>query len=126
MTVFDRTAVRRLESDTQSPEFVHSLLTTYRRMLDERVGRIRDALDQGDVDRALDAAHSLRVSSIMTGLSETAEVASGVTEALRAGDLGSAREHGILLPAAAERASAALGDYLDEDVPAQESTDSIR
>lgn len=126
MTVFDDTAVRRLESDTQSKEFVHSLLTTYRRMLDDRVARIGDALESGDVERALDAAHSLRVSSVMTGLSEMAEVAAGVTDALRAGDLGDAREHGTLLPAAADRASAALGDYLDEDVRAQESTDSIR
>ncbi|MGA8846774.1 MAG: Hpt domain-containing protein [Nocardioides sp.] len=126
MTVFDESAVRRLESDTQSVEFVHSLVSTYRRMLDDRVARILDALEQADTDRALDAAHSLRVSSIMTGLVETAEIATGVTEALRAADLGRAREHGALLPDAAVRAAAALSEYLDEDAHAQESTDSIR
>lgn len=126
MTVFDESAVRRLESDTQSVEFVHSLVSTYRRMLDDRVARILDALEQSDTDRALDAAHSLRVSSIMTGLVETAEIATGVTDALRAADLGSAREHGAQLPQAARRASSALAEYLDEDTHAQESTDSIR
>ncbi|WP_323794477.1 Hpt domain-containing protein [Nocardioides sp.] len=126
MTVFDVSALRRLEGDTQSPEFVHSLVGTYRRMLDDRVTRILEALEQADSDRALDAAHSLRVSSIMTGLVEIADVATGVADALRAADLGSARKAGSSLRAAAERAAAALTAYLDEDLHAQESTDSIR
>ena len=126
--VFDASAVRRLEADTQSRAFVRSLVDTYCRMLGTRVDRIVEAVAVPDPDSALDAAHSLRVSSVMTGAVELAELSSDVVDAVRAGDLSAARETADLLPDAADRAREALGSYLlDEPAPAaQGSTDSIR
>ena len=43
MTIFDPSAVRRLEVDTESPPFVRSLVDTYQRMLTPRVERLVDA-----------------------------------------------------------------------------------
>jgi hypothetical protein len=135
MTVFDPSATRRLETDTQSRAFVHSLVDTYRRMLETRVERILgalgtadagDAADVADVAMALDAAHSLRVSSVMTGTVELAELSAGIVECLHEDDLAAARAGGRQLPAAADRAREALDDYLGQPAATQGSTDSIR
>lgn len=126
MTVFDPSATRRLETDTQSCAFVHSLVDTYREMLETRVERIVAALAATDVVAALDAAHSLRVSSVMTGTTELAELSAGIVDGLREDDLAAARTGGEQLPAAADRAREALDDYLGQPAATQESTDSIR
>lgn len=129
MNVFDPSALRRLESDTQSRAFVHTLVDTYQRMLGQRIERVTTNVDVGDVAAALDAALSLRVSSIMTGVTELADLATGIVEGLRADELASVREQAPLLPDAAARARLALDDYIaasSEEAVAQESSDSIR
>lgn len=126
-TVFDPAAVQRLEVDTQSRAFVHSLVDTYRRMLDTRVDRVVDAVGAADDEATLDAAHSLRVSSIMTGAVELAELADDLVAAVRAGQVEVARQRAAELPGAADRARDALDGYLQQPAgAAQESTDSIR
>ncbi|MAS56168.1 MAG: hypothetical protein CMJ44_16375 [Pimelobacter sp.] len=130
-TVFDPSAVHRLEADTQSEPFVRTLVGTYQRMLAPRVDRLVDAVLTSDAEQALDAALSLRVSSIMTGASELAEIATFVLDDLRNQDLPSARAQALLLPAAASRAREALDVYFgapepDPEPVAQASTDSIR
>lgn len=127
MTVFDPSAVRQLETDTQSRDFVRTLIDTYQRMLDARVERILAALHASDAEQGLDAALSLRVSSIMTGAVEVAGIATHVADSLRSDDVAAARPHAVLLPAAAARARAALDTYMDEGASlAQGSSDSIR
>ncbi|CAN5420412.1 hypothetical protein BH09ACT12_BH09ACT12_33720 [soil metagenome] len=136
-TVFDPSAVHRLEADTQSRPFVRSLVGTYQRMLMPRVDRVLDAVIASDAEAALDAALSLRVSSIMTGATELAEIATFVIDDLRNHDLPAARAQALLLPGAALRADAALEGYFRihtiEHVPgpgdtvgAQSSNDSMR
>lgn len=127
MTVFDPSAVIRLEADTQSRTFVRTMLGTYLTMLTPRVDRIIGAVDAADSDEAMDATLSLRVSSVMTGATELAELAGVLSDELRNDDLALARAQAVLLPEAAERARDALNRHLrDSLVPAQESTDSIR
>jgi hypothetical protein len=130
-TVFDPSAVHRLEADTQSEPFVRTLVGTYQRMLAPRVDRLVDAVLTSDAEQALDAALSLKVSSIMTGATELAEIATFVVDDLRNNDLPSARSQALLLPGAALRARAALDVYFgppdrESEPVAQESTDSIR
>jgi hypothetical protein len=130
-TVFDPSAVHRLEADTQSEPFVRTLVGTYQRMLAPRVDRLVDAVLASDAEQALDAALSLKVSSIMTGATELAEIATFVVDDLRNNDLPSARSQALLLPGAALRARAALDVYFgppdrESEPVAQESTDSIR
>lgn len=134
MTVFDPSALRRLEADTESRSFVHHLVETYQRMLTPRVERLMDALIASDAEEALDAALSLRVSSIMTGAAELAELASAVVDDLKNGDLPASRAQALLLAPAATRACKALEAYVDDTTPeparapasGQTSTDSIR
>ena len=111
MNVFDPSAVHRLEADTDSRPFVRTLVGTYQRMLAPRVDRLLNALIASDTDEAIDAALSLRVSSIMTGATELAETATFVVQDLRNHDLPAARAQALLLPAAASRARAALELY---------------
>ena len=136
-TVFDPSAVHRLEADTESEPFVRALVGTYQRMLSPRIERVVEAVLSSDTDEALDAALSLQVSSVMTGTVELAEIATFVVDDLRIHDLPAARSRALLLPAAAMRARAALDLYVGgtqpEDQPEdqhstglQGSTDSIR
>lgn len=129
MTIFDLSAVRRLEIDTESPPFVRSLVDTYQRMLTPRVERLVDAVLASDAVEALDAALSLRVSSIMIGATELGELSAAVIGDLKNDDLPSARAQALLLPPAAVRARAAIAEVFVEmtsAAAAQESTDSIR
>lgn len=129
MTIFDLSAVRRLEIDTESPPFVRSLVDTYQRMLTPRVERLVDAVLASDAVKALDAAFSLRVSSIMIGATELGELSAAVIGDLKNDDLPSARAQALLLPPAAVRARAAIAEVFVEmtsAAAAQESTDSIR
>lgn len=111
MNVFDPSAVHRLEADTDNRPFVRTLVGTYQRMLAPRVDRLLNALVASDTDEAIDAALSLRVSSIMTGATQLAETATFVIEDLRNDDLPAARAQALLLPAAASRTREALELY---------------
>ncbi len=128
MTVFDPSAVRRLEVDTESKAFVTSLAETYQQMLTPRVERLVDSALASDTAVALDAALSLRVSSIMIGATELGDLSTAIIADLKNHDLPAARAQALLLPPAAVRARAAIAEYLAESSGAstQESTDSIR
>ncbi len=129
MTVFDLSAVRRLEADTESPPFVRSLVDTYQRMLTPRVERLVDAVLASDATEALDAALSLRVSSITIGAIELSDLSTAVLDDLKNNDLPSARAQALLLPPAAVRARAAIAELIADapsEAETQASTDSIR
>lgn len=129
MNAFDLSTVRRLEADTESPSFVRELVETYERMLSPRVERLVDAVLASDAEQALDAALSLRVSSIMIGTTELVDLSTAVLADLKNSDLPSARAQALLLPPAAERARTAIAEFLagGSSAPStQTSTDSIR
>lgn len=108
MTALDAGPIRRLLDDTGDERFVLNLMSTYRSLLSARVARVVSATGLGDAEEGLDAALSLKVSSQMTGVSEVGELAAQVEGDLRAGDLRAAREHALLLPAAARYADEAI------------------
>ncbi len=112
MTVFDPSTLLQLVDDPRDRPFVHELASTFRRMLPARVGRVVSAVVASDVEEAMDAVLSLRVSSTMTGATELAELATFLEADLRHRDLPSARSQALLLPAVAQRAEAAIGAYL--------------
>ncbi len=60
----------------------------------------------------MDAVLSLKVSATMTGARELAELASFIETDLRNLDLPAARSQALMLPAAAQRAGAAIDAYL--------------
>ncbi len=124
MIVFDPATLRQLVDDTQSPRFVLDLAHTFRSMLQPRVDRVVDAILADDLDDAMDAVLSLKVSSTMTGVLETAGLAAGVETRLRAGEVAAARSQALLLLPAATRAEVALDAFLAAE--AQEPSDSIR
>jgi HPt (histidine-containing phosphotransfer) domain-containing protein len=131
MTVFDPSTLHQLVDDARERAFVLELACTYRRMLDQRVSRVVDAVVASDADEAMDAVLSLKVSSTMTGARELAELASYLEVDLRSGDFPSARSQALLLPSAAHRAQGAIDSYLERSgVPAtaaaQASRDSMR
>ncbi len=113
MTVFDPSTLHRLVDDTEGRVFALELVSTYRRILDQRVTRLLAAVLASDPDEAMDAALSLKVSSTMTGAAELAELASFIEADLRSGDLPSARAQALLLTAAAARADAAIRRYVE-------------
>ncbi|MEO9325333.1 Hpt domain-containing protein [Nocardioides sp. C4-1] len=112
MTVFDPSTLHQLVDDVHDRPFVLELVATFRRMLAQRVDRVVAAVNGADPDEAMDAVLSLKVSSTMTGASELAEAATCIEASLRTYDLPRARSSALLLPAAAERAGAAIDSYL--------------
>ena len=112
MTVFDPSTLLQLVDDAKARSFVLELAGTFRRMLEPRVDRVVDAVLTSDPDEAMDAVLSLKVSSTMVGARELAELASYLESDLRSGDLPAARSQALLLPAAAQRAAAAIDAYL--------------
>lgn len=135
MTVFDMSAVRRLEADTESPPFVRSLVDTYQEMLTPRVERIVEAVLSSDSEAAIDAALSLRVSSIMIGATELSDLSTAVLDDLKNNDLPSARAQALLLAPATERARERIAELFAleaseaseaSEAEAQAPTDSIR
>lgn len=129
MAIFDMSAVCRLESETGSRAFVRRFVGTYQRMLLPRVERLVDAVRDGDVAEALDAGASLRVSSVMMGATELAELSAALIEDLKTDDLPAAQGKISLLTRAALQTRAAIAEAFVESpaaVPAQEPMDSIR
>ena len=112
MTAFDPSRLYELVDDAHQRPFVLELVGTYRRMLGTRVERVVTAVVTSDVDDAMDAVLSLKVSSTMTGACELAEIASLLEADLRSDDLPSARTQTLLLPDATQRATMAIDAYL--------------
>ena len=112
MTVLDERTLEALAESLGSPQIARVLAEKYRAMLAPRVERLTAALAEQDVDTALDAVKSLRVSSIMVGALELAELAGLIETAVQRCDLSAAREHVPALPEARRRADDALSTYL--------------
>lgn len=109
---FDVAALLRLGDDVDDPAFTLVFAARYRQMLSGRVDRIRDALLAEDVETALDATLSLKVSSSTVGTYELADLALVIEDNVRRLDVVGARSVAAQLPNAAARADMALADYL--------------
>ncbi|WP_170286200.1 Hpt domain-containing protein [Nocardioides rubriscoriae] len=121
MTAFDPSRLLDLVDDASQRPFVLELARTYRRMLEPRVARVLASVGAGDVDEAMDAVLSLKVSSTMTGADELSGLAAHLETDLRRGDLRSAGAQALLLPDAAQRAATAIDTYLAQDPTAAEA-----
>ncbi len=126
MTAFDPTRLHELVDGAEQRPFVLELVATYRRMLPTRVDRVVDALHATDLDDALDAVLSLKVSSTMTGACELAELSARLHADLRSGDLPSARARAALLPDTAHRTEVAIDAYLAADPAHREALETPR
>lgn len=109
---FDAAALLRLASDVDDPAFIQVFAARYRQMLTGRVDRISDALLAEDVETALDATLSLKVSSSTVGTYELADLALVIEDNVRRLDVVAARSVAAELPNAAARADVALAEYL--------------
>ena len=84
----------------------------YRALLPGRIERLTTAMAEDDMDTALDAVKSLRVSSVMVGALELAELATLMEAEIGQGSIGTAAVLAPTLPAAGQRAATALTTYL--------------
>lgn len=109
---FDASALARLASEVDDTTYPTVFATRYQSMLPQRVGRIAEALGHADLEVALDAVLSLRVSSTTVGTCELAEIAGDIEASVRRQDLASARMSARRLAVVASRAHLALGGYL--------------
>lgn len=114
MQVLDRHVLAQLADDLADQAFAQSFAERYRSMLPKRVSRVSRALTARDVDEAMDAVLSLRVSSSAVGAEELATLARRIEADLRCGQLEQAQKRcGHLGPAAA-RADVELATYRPE------------
>ncbi|MBB6629826.1 hypothetical protein H5V45_21085 [Nocardioides sp. KIGAM211] len=109
---FDAAALVRMAIDVNDRAFTSVFATRYRQMLAGRVNRITSALLKADVDAALDATLSLKVSSVTVGTCELADLALDIEDNVRRFDVTAARTVASRLPVAAARADHALAEYL--------------
>ena len=110
--VFDPSAVAALTGDVGDDAFAPVFVGKFRALLPERVRRIAITLGSDDVDDALDAVLSLKVSACAVGAGELCRIGRTLEAHLRHLDLARARLVAVDLTAAADRADAALGAYL--------------
>jgi hypothetical protein len=114
--VFDAAAVSSLTGHPDDAAFAVVFVTRYRRLLPERVRRVTLAVRADDLlddpHDALDAVLSLKVASSTVGTHELRELARRIEAEVRAGEQGVAIAATDLLPAAADRADRALGEFL--------------
>lgn len=110
--VFDLSAVAALTGDVGDDAFAPVFVGKFRALLPERVRRIAITLGSDDVDDALDAVLSLKVSACAVGAGELCRIGRTLEAHLRHLDLAQARLVAVDLTAAADRADAALGAYL--------------
>ncbi|WP_395695103.1 Hpt domain-containing protein [Nocardioides sp.] len=107
--VFDPCVVADLTDDDM---FAHVFVDKFRTLLPQRVRRIATTLGEGDVDEALDAVRSLKVSACTVGAGELCLLGRTLEAHLRRTDLAHARIAVTGLADAAHRADEALGAYL--------------
>lgn len=110
--VFDPSAVAALTGDVGDDAFAPVFVGKFRALLPERVRRIAITLGTDDVEDALDAVLSLKVSACAVGAGELCRIGRTLEAHLRHLDLAQARLVAVDLTAAADRADAALGAYL--------------
>jgi HPt (histidine-containing phosphotransfer) domain-containing protein len=111
-TAFDADVLVRMARDVNDQAFASVFAVRYRQMLDARVSRINRALLAEDVDDALDATLSLKVSSSTVGTRELADLALVIEDNVRRLDVRGARTEAARLPLVAARADQALAAYL--------------
>ncbi len=110
--VFDPNAVAQLTGDAGDAAFAPVFVDKFRSLLPQRVRRIAICLGNDDLDDALDAVLSLKVSACLIGAGELCLMGRTIEAHLRRLDLGRARLVASDLRAAADRADAAFGAYL--------------
>lgn len=110
--VLDDEALLRLADSVDDTAAAARFAARYVQLLPGRIARISDALRAGDVESALDASLSLKVTSCTAGARELQHLAVVIEVDLRSAAIPAARSHAVGLPAAAARASAALEHYL--------------
>lgn len=110
---FDATVLQRLASDLEDEGFAEVFAGCYRRLLPGRLERITRSLDEGDEECALDATLSLKVSCLVVGACQLAELATAIEGDVRRHDLAAARVVAQQLPAVADRTDHALRAYLE-------------
>ena len=111
-SVFDPGAVSSLTGDPRDAALALDLVTRYRRLLPQRVGRIQAAYAGDDRAETLDAVLSLKVSSATVGAHELCELTTRIEHHVRAGETVLAGSVAALLPDAASRADQQLTAYL--------------
>ncbi|WP_193608763.1 Hpt domain-containing protein [Nocardioides lijunqiniae] len=114
MSAVDATCLERLAHDVSSLPFVVAFVEKYDRLLPERVRRVVGHIAEGDLDQALDAVLSLRVSSTFVGAQELVELSRRVEDHLRTGDLVGAALRAALIHEAAQRTQRALTAFVSE------------
>ena len=112
VATFDEAALRRMSREVDDRAFTWLFASRYRQMLVGRVARVTTALQRLDVEGALDAVLSLKVSSATVGTCELADLAQQVEADVRRDDVTAARLSATRLWPAAVRADQALGIYL--------------
>lgn len=115
---FDANRLRGLARDIDDQSFVSVFASRYREMLSGRISRIHAALMAADVEGALDAALSLKVSSATVGTCELAGLALVIEGDVRRADVLAARAAAADLVAVAARADEALAAYLSTPLSA--------
>jgi HPt (histidine-containing phosphotransfer) domain-containing protein len=110
--VFDAEAASSLTGHPDDRAFGVVFVTRYRGLLPERVRRIATALASDELDEAMDAVLSLKVSSCTAGTQELAEIAARIERLLRRGDFAQAVVMETALAEAAARAEHALAAFL--------------
>ncbi len=115
---FDPKRLRRLASEVDDQSFVSVFASRYRQMLSGRISRIHATLLAADVDGALDAILSLKVSSATVGTCELAGLALVIEGDVRRADVLAARAAAADLAAVAARADVALAAYLETQLSA--------
>jgi signal peptidase I len=111
--VFDSGALREVEGvEPGGADVSRRFADRYRKLLPARTIRIAEALAVGDVDTAMDAVLSLKVTSMTVGAVQLSDLARLLEERLRDEDVAGARELVDQLAPAASRAHGALTAYL--------------
>ena len=87
---WDPAAAERLALDLGDPQAARHVMACYSRILPTRLDRIRDGLEAGDLDAALEATLSLKTASTTVGTYRLAALSVSVEKALRAADIAEA------------------------------------
>lgn len=114
LNALDEAALARLAIDVDDEAFVSVFAHRYQEMLPQRLDRITAALAVADLDGALEASLSLKVSSSTVGTRELQGLAEVIELSVRRQDMAAARAVAEELPQAVARADEALATYITE------------
>ncbi|GAB2854528.1 signal peptidase I [Nocardioides pacificus] len=110
----DDAALTKLAIDVDDEAFVSIFAHRYQEMLPQRLDKITAALAADDLDGALEASLSLKVSSSTVGTRELQGLAEVIELNVRRHDVAAARAAAEGLPQAVARADEALATYISE------------